>query len=107
MKLLKLGIVVAILLTGCDTVEDMRDILDTEEQLRGMVKEEIGIEALVGFNTRGGVLIDVTFALSAKDVADRNVSELVSAARKAVAGSFTEKPRAIYIQLVTALPDES
>ena len=107
MKTLILGIIAAVLLTSCDTVEDMRDILDVEEQLRGLAKEEIGVTPLVGFNSRGGVLIDVSFAFSANDVADRSVSELVRVAHKAVAKSFTEKPRAIYIQLVTALPEDS
>lgn len=107
MKTVIFGIIAAVLLTSCETVEDMREILDTQEQLRGMVQEEIGVQPLVGFNTNDGVLIDVSFALSGGDVADRNVSELVAAARKAVAGSFKDKPRAIYIQIVTAPLEES
>ena len=102
MKTILFSLLAAALLAGCETVEDMREILDTQEQLRGMVEEEIGLTPLVGFNTNDGVLIDVSFALSADEVADRNVSELVHAARKAVAGTFEDKPRAIYIQLVTA-----
>ena len=106
MKSILLSLVAAALLAGCETVEDMREILDTQEQLRGLVEEEIGISPLVGFNTNDGVLIDVSFALSAEDVADRNVSELVHAARKAVTSTFEDKPRAIYIQLVTAPLEE-
>ena len=101
------GFLAALFLISCDSVEDMRDILDTEEQLRGLTHEEIGITPLVGFNARGGVLIDVSFAFSANDVADRGVSELVNVAHKVVAKSFQEKPRAIYIQIVTALPEDA
>lgn len=103
MKNLVLGIAFAVGLAGCDTVEDMRDILDTQEQMRGMIREDLGVLPLVGFNTRDGMLIDVSIALSASDVADRNVSELVRIARKAVRGSFEDEPHAIYIQIVTDL----
>lgn len=101
MRILTLGLVLAIALAGCDTVEDMRDMIDTQEQLRGMIKEEIGIESLVGFNMSNGVLIDVTITLNANDVADKSVSELIRIARSAVKGSFESKPRAIYIQMAT------
>ena len=88
-------------ISACDTVEDMREILDAQEQMRGMVQEEIGVLPLVGFTTDQGVLIDVSVAFSASDVADRSVSELVYAARKAVADSFDQAPQVIYLQLVT------
>lgn len=101
MKTLILSTVAALLLAGCDTVEDMREILDAQEQMRGMINEELGVLPLVGFNAEQGVLIDVSIAFNADSVADRSVSELMRAARHAVAGSFGEKPRAIYIQLVT------
>ncbi len=106
MKTIMLAFIAAALLTSCDTVEGTRDILDAQEQLRGMVEEEIGVLPLVQFNTKKGVLIDVSFAFGAQDVADRSVSELVHAARKAVAGSFEQKPRAIYLQLVTQPQEE-
>ena len=101
MKSLILTIVAAFLLAGCDTVDDMRDILDAQEQMRGMINQELGVVPLVGFNAEKGVLIDVSIAFNADSVADRSVSELMRAARNAVAGSFGEKPRTIYIQLVT------
>lgn len=101
MKIILLGLVLVIVLVGCDTVEDMRDMLDTQEQLRGIIKEEIGVEPLVGFNMNNGVLIDVSITLNADDVADKSVSELVRIARSAVKRSFESKPRAIYIQMAT------
>lgn len=101
MKIILLGLVLGIALTGCDTVEDMRDMLDTQEQLRGIIKEEIGVEPLVGFNMNNGVLIDVSITLNANDVADKSVSELVRIARSAVKRSFESKPSAIYIQMAT------
>ena len=101
MKIILLGLALGIVLVGCDTVEDMRDMLDTQEQLRGIIKEEIGVEPLVGFNMNNGVLIDVSITLNADDVANRSVSELVRIARSAVKRSFESKPRAIYIQMAT------
>jgi hypothetical protein len=101
MRIILLGLVLAIGLVGCDTVEDMRDMLDTQEQLRAIIEEEIGVESLVGFNINNGILIDVTITLNANDVADRSVSELVRIARSAVKRSFESKPRAIYIQMAT------
>jgi hypothetical protein len=101
MRIILLGLVLAIVLAGCETVEGRRDMLDIEEQLRGLIKEEIGVEPLVGFNINNGVLIDVTITLNANDVADRSVSELVRIARSAVKRSFESKPRAIYIQMAT------
>jgi hypothetical protein len=95
------GFVLAIALAGCDTVENMRDMLDTQEQLRAIVKEEIGVESLVGFNINNGVLIDVSITLNADDVADRSVSELARIARSAIKKSFESKPRAIYILIAT------
>lgn len=100
MKTIILALVAAALLASCDTVEDMREILDAQEQMRGMVEEEIGILPLVGFTTDQGVLIEVSVAFNARDVADRSVSELVHAARNAVAGSFDQQPQVIYLQLV-------
>lgn len=100
MKTLILAIATAAWLTACDTVEDMREILDAQEQMRGMVEEEIGIQPLVGFTSDQGVLIDVSIAFNAGDVADRSVSELVYAARRAIAGSFDQEPQVIYLQLV-------
>jgi hypothetical protein len=101
MRIILLGLVLAIGLTACDTVEDMRDMLDTQEQLRAIIEEEIGVESLVGFNINNDVLIDVTITLNANDVTDRSVSELVRIARSAVKRSFESKPRAIYIQMAT------
>jgi len=100
-RIILLGFVLAIALAGCDTVENMRDMLDTQEQLRAMIKEEIGVESLVGFNINNGVLIDVSITLNANDVADRSVSELARIARFAVKKSFESKPKAIYILIAT------
>ena len=96
-----MGLVFAIACVSCDSVEDMRDMLDTQEQVKGLIKESIGVESLVGFNTKGGVLIDVSISMNADDVADRTVSALKRAARAAVKKSFDTKPRVIYIQIVT------
>ena len=96
-----LGLVLAIALAGCDTVEGMRDMIDAREQLEGIIKEEIGVESRVGFNINNGVLIDVTISLNAKDAADKCVPELERIAQSAVKRSFESKPRTIYIQIVT------
>ena len=101
MKRIFLGFVLAIALAGCETVEDMRDMLDTQEQLKAMIKEEVGVESLVEFNINNGVLIDVSITLNANDVADRSVSELTGIARSVVKKTFESKPRAIYIQIAT------
>jgi hypothetical protein len=100
-RIIFLGLVLAIVLAGCETVEDMREMLDTQEQVRAIIKEEIGVESMVGFNINNGVLIDVSITLNANEVADRSVSELVRIARSAVKRSFESKPRAIYIQMAT------
>jgi len=76
-------------------------MLDTQEQLKGIIMEEIGVQSLVGFNMNNGVLIDVTITLNAYDVANRRVSELEKIVRSAVKKSFKSKPRAIYIQVAT------
>ena len=96
-----LGLVLAIVLAGCDTVEDMRDMIDAKEELKGIIKEEVGVESMVGFNINNGVLIDVSISLNAKDVADKSVPELEKIARSAVKRTFESKPRTIYIQIVT------
>lgn len=96
-----LGLVLAITLAGCDTVEDMRDMMDARYQLEGIIKEELGIESRVGFNMNNGVLIDVSISLNAKDAAGKCVPELEKIAQSAVEKSFDSKPRAIYIQIVT------
>lgn len=101
MRIILLGLVLVNALVGCDTVEDMRDMLDTQEQLRAIIQEDIGVESMVGFNINNSVLIDVTITLNANDVADRSVVELVRIARSAVKRSFESKPRAIYIQIAT------
>jgi hypothetical protein len=100
-KRILLGFVLVIGLVGCETVEDMREMRDTQEQLRGIVKEELGIESRVGFNINNEVLIDVSITLNADDVADRSVSELTRIVRSAVKKSFASKPRAIYILIAT------
>ncbi len=101
MKTIMAGIAMAIVVASCDTVEGMRDMKDTQDQLTGMIREEIGVDALIGFNMNNGVLIDVSIGFSASDVNDRSVSELVRAARTAVNASFEELPRVIYIQIAT------
>ena len=101
MRKLLLGLIVAIVCVSCDSVEDMRDMLDTQDQLKGLIKESIGVDSLVGFNFKGDALIDVSISLNAEDVADRTVSELKRVVRAAVKKSFDSKPRAIYIQIAT------
>ena len=101
MSKILLGIFLSITLLACDTVEGMRDLVDTQVQLRGIMQEELGIETLVGFNYDGETLIDVTFSMNAGEVADKSVTELERVARSAVKRTFDSKPRAIYIQLVT------
>ena len=96
-----LGLIVAVALGACETVEDMRDMRDTQEQLKGLIKERIGVESFVKINIKNGTLIDVSITLNADDVADRTISELKRAARYAVKQSFESKPRAIYIQIAT------
>ena len=97
MKTILTGLALVLLLSACDAVEGMRDMKDTQIQLKGLIGEEIGVEPLVGFNLDGGVLIDVSVGFSASEVRDRSVSELVRAVRSAVAASFKNKPLAIYI----------
>lgn len=99
MRTILAAIGLAALLMGCDTVEGMRDMKDTQVELKGLIGEEIGVEPLVGFNLDGGVLIDVSVGFSAGDVRDRSVSELMRAVRRAVETSFKTRPQAIYIQL--------
>ena len=96
-----LGLIIAGALVACETVEDMRDMRDTQEQLKALIKESIGVEPQVGFNISNGTLIDVSIALNADEVADRTIAELKRAARSAVKKTFDSKPRAIYIQLAT------
>lgn len=100
-KIILTGLAFVIAVAGCDTVEGMRDMKDTQEQLKAIVKEAIGIEPFVGINMISGVLIDVSITLNAKDVADRSVPELERVARAAVKTSFESKPRVIYIQIAT------
>ncbi len=95
------GLVLTIVLAGCDTVDGMRDKIDTQEQLRGIIQQETGAESLVGFNMRNDTLIDVSITLNARDVANRSISELERIVRSAVKKSFESKPRAIYIQIAT------
>ncbi len=101
MRISLLGLVLTMVVAGCDTVESMRDTIDTQEQLKGLIKEQIGVESLVRFNISNGTLIDVSITLNARDVADRSVHELERMARFAVKKSFESKPRAIYIQIAT------
>ena len=96
-----LAIIFFIGLAACETVEDRRDMLDTQSQLKEMIKDDIGVDSLVGFNLDQGVLIDVSFAFDSDSVADRTVSELRRAVRSAVRQSFETAPRAIYIQIAT------
>lgn len=102
MKTILATLVFAIALAGCNAVEGMRDMKDTEVQLTELIKEEIGVESIVAFTINDGVLIDVSISLSGKEVADRSVSELTRAAQAAVQKSFEDKPRVIYIEIVTA-----
>lgn len=103
MKIYLVGLIVifGLALAGCDTVDGMRDMKDTQVQLKAIIKEEIGVESIVGFSINDGVVIDVTIVVNAKDVANRSVSELERAAQSAVKQSFEEKPREIYIQIAT------
>ena len=101
MKTILTGLAFVIAVAGCDTVEGMRDMKDTQEQLKEIIKEEIGVESFVGININNGILIDVSIILNAQDVADRSVSELERVARTAVKRSFESKPRVIYIQIAT------
>jgi hypothetical protein len=93
------GLALVIAVAGCDAVDGMRDMKDAEDQLRGMIEEDIGVEALVGFKMDKDELIDVSIGFDADAVADRSVSELMRAVRLAVAASFKTKPGAIYIQI--------
>lgn len=101
MKTILAGIAMTIVVASCDTVDGIRDMKDTQDQLSGMIREEIGVDTQVGFNMNNGVLIDVSIGFSANDVNDRSVSELVRAARTAVNASFEDKPRVIYLQIAT------
>ena len=101
LKNLLMGLVISSILSGCDTVEGMRDIKDTQDQLNGIIMQELGVESLVGFNMTGTVLTDVTVVLNAKDVAYKSVPELERIVQSAVKRSFEKEPRAIYIQLAT------
>lgn len=95
------GLLLAIALAGCDVVEGRRDAVDTQEELKGIIREEIGVDSYVGFNVRNGTLIDVSITLNAQDVADRSVSELERLVQSAVRRSFETSPGTIYIQLAT------
>ena len=58
----------SIAIAGCDSVEGMRDMKDAQGQLKGIVKEELGVDSLVGFNIDKDVLIDVSFAFNARSL---------------------------------------
>jgi hypothetical protein len=71
-KIYLVGLIVifGLALAGCDTVDGMRDMKDTQVQLKAIIKEEIGVESIVGFSINDGVVIDVTIVVNAKDVAN-------------------------------------
>lgn len=102
MKSVLAGLACALLLVACDTVEGMREMKDAESEMKGLIREAIGVDTLVGFSIDNGVLIDVSVSFSASEVQDRSVAELVRATRSAVQSSFATAPRAIYIQIATS-----
>ncbi|MEM7561960.1 MAG: hypothetical protein AAF353_02800 [Pseudomonadota bacterium] len=99
LKQTALALFIVVFLSACETVENRRDMLDKQTELKGHIKDGIGVDSLVGFNLDGGVLIDVSVAFDADAVADRTVSELRRVVRHGVKNTFKTPPRAIYVQL--------
>ena len=77
----------------------MRDMLDAQTEAQEVIRDRLGVEAQVGFHYNGETLENVSIAMNAGEVKNRNVTELESAAQIAVKRAFDEKPKAIYIQL--------
>lgn len=100
MKILLL-VVLAVTLAGCDAVEGMRDTMDIQEEVKGIIEEATGAESQVRFGFKGDKLSEVSVSLAAGEVSDKRVAEVEELVRYAVSQAFEEVPQVIYIQLVT------
>ncbi len=99
MKRLLLGIVLVLVLTGCDTFEDMSEIFEKQGIAQDAIKEKTGWESQVGFNINNGVLTNVSVILNANDVRSKTVSELEEVVQSVVSETFKSKPKTVYIQV--------
>ncbi len=102
---LLLPVVLVLLLSGCDAIEDFSHMGEKQSRMQSYIKEKYGWHADIGWNIHNAELTQVTLVLSAAEVANERVETLQTIAREAVAAVFASQPKAIYVTLVTETGD--
>jgi len=86
-------------LSACDSVNDMKGLLEKQSIAHEFVKKEYGINSQIGFNFHNGIFTQVSLLVAADDVRTKSIDELETIAQEMVDHTFDSKPRVIYIQL--------
>ena len=102
MKKILIAFFVLVLFTGCNAVDDMKDMFNKQEKAQQLIKKNYGWNSQLGFNMSNGILTQVSVVLSADQVRDQSVANLEDAARQVISEVFKSNPKIIYIQIATS-----
>jgi hypothetical protein len=85
-------------LSGCDFVEDMKDMTAQQEKLELAIKRDLDWNVEIGWHVTNGVFTDITVTLDANELRDLSVKEVNGTIRELVVESFN---------LLTTVNDEN
>lgn len=103
MKKILLIMAVAVLLFGCNVMQDFMEIGEKQKLVQQEIKEKYGWDSQVSWSIHNGKLTQVTVMLKVEDVRYEQVIKLEDAVVDAVAKSFKSKPETIYIQIASSV----
>ncbi|MCU7807529.1 MAG: hypothetical protein KZQ73_06625 [Candidatus Thiodiazotropha sp. (ex Semelilucina semeliformis)] len=94
-----------LILTGCDAMQDFKQMGEKQSRVQTYIKDKYGWHAEIGWNIHNAELTQVTLVLSADEVANERVETLQAIAKETVGEVFVSTPKAIYVTLVTTMDD--
>ena len=105
MKYFAVLVLAMVTLSGCDSIEDMKGMLDKQEDAQTIVKDRYGLQSKIGFNITNGRLQNVTLMFGVEDVRGYDVATLDEISQTVVNEVFKSKPKSITIQ-ISSFPNE-
>jgi len=95
------------ILTGCNVVQDMENMMQKKNLVEEVIKDNYGLDSLVGWEVTNGIIKQITVRFNANDVRNEQVSKLESLVTEVVFQSFERKPQKIVIQIVTDIENNT
>ncbi len=107
MRLVRASMLLSVLLlAGCEMAAELSEMQNKMVRINSDLKNELGVEAQVGWNIHNGTLTQITVLLPADQVKDRSIQQLKEITYPIVMRHFDSPPQVFQLAAVFQGPGE-